>query len=748
MQKQTKPLKILSFFLGLGILCTGTSISAERLSASVAKNEQIAISGVKNMPPMPAVGDQISLIGKNFGTEEDELKIVFGDKEYKPVISYGNMLELKLEKDMRSGYISIKKETEDEEGETTTIESNTFYLDLKDPTLTKIEAPDGLLSGKTLRVTGDNFGNTTFWCDTIELTAKRQNSTVVELEIPEKFLECNLIAKKSGFELDTGEELKLIPPVVVSQVDFSDDKFRVYGKGFESYEDNMDGLELVFDNNLRLKHPTYVHDGSIYFEKDTTVIPAKGSVALETGDILSPQFDYEAFNSFIKILDISNLRNLDRKVDFQVEFGGSLSDKGRAKVYVNGSKVDREGSTVESSTQPALKGEAWIQLKDWKSEIFHYEFDHGAKPIIDSIKVGNHLNFEVFGENFGNGIALMSVSTNVGDLEVDEARNTSAKLTAIVDDDDDNDEEAKVYSAPEGEFTLSVSNKWGTSNTIKFTLPIEPGTVFYTTPKITEIKVIEGLAPGRRIHILGENLLQATSAKFGEIIVPVEVISRNRLAATIPVPAAMTSKLSVINADESESNEIDYELLTADQMLDTKLQFPASNETSEIIQDDEWQNLFAFSVGNTERAFDIDLVEFNFEEKGPLPVSDLRLVDSEEKEIEDVKIDLYQKDKKIRLREIEIPVSTEPTILTLQGKIFELLEKERSFELELGNLIIENIELEKQGSTKTINFAASESSSTFCREISVNDWQTCRKRIRRAVKRADETEVDTEDDDQ
>jgi hypothetical protein len=691
-----KPKKFLAFALGLGILFFSGEISANQLPAALPSDEAFEITRFSKVTTVPKVDDEISVMGSNFGTDKDKLKVVLGDKEYSPEVSYGNELQFKITSAMKSGNILIRKTIELEDETETKIESNTLYLDLREPSIAKIDASKGLLPGRELAISGKNLGDASFWCDTIELKIKNQKDTSAIVEIPEEFLECSVIAKKSGFEFDTRDKIQLSSPVTLSQISFSGDKFKIYGKGFAGYKNNLDQLKLIFADDSRLTDATFVADGEIHFVKNSTLIPASGRASLEFGGDVSPQFEYTAIGNFPKITGVSDLRSLGERVDFQVQFGGSFDDRARVKVFLNGVAVGLVGSTVETSSQPAQNGEAWIQLDDWKSDIFYYKFDESVEPIIEKIKVNKYLNFEVFGKNFGNDDDLLSVTTSVGDLKVDRARENSATLTALTDEED---EDPVDYVAPEGDFTLTVTNKWGTSNSISFTLPAEAGEIFYATPQITEIEASEGIAWGRKIYILGENLLKVVSAKFDDVSVSAKIINKNKIEVTVPSSAALTGKLSVSPTDRSESNMIDYQLLTPGQLTATKFEFPVT-PSSALAQNDEWQTLFSFVVQNTQSPFELSLAEFNFAEKGPLPIIDLRLVDSAEQVIEDVEINLSQKNEKIDVLKLQVPVAGGGNVFTVQAKIFRKLENNATFSFKPGNLITPTVDIRRQASEK------------------------------------------------
>ncbi len=712
MQKQ-KQTKILAFALGIVALFLSSEISVN--ATLEPKNPEI--SEFKNLSSIPQAGNFVKISGKNFGTEVNDLTINLAGEDYSISNSFGNELEFQLAKEMQSGYLFIKKEV-DVEGTIITLESNTIYLDLREPAITKVNAPLGLLPKNELEISGKNLDATEFWCEDAKLEIESQSQFNATIILPTDFSGCSIVAKKEGFEFDTNETLIIATPVDVSGISFSGGNFRVYGKGFTGFENSLSKLSLIFEDGSTLTNPTFVADGEIFFEKGETILPYAGGVVLGVNEISSPQFYYVAMGSFPAIVEILNLQNKNEKAVFQMNLSGSF---GRTlKIMLNNKEVDIVGSEVEMDSAPAESGEAWIEMDGWKSKIFNYEFEENLNPKITEIKIDSSTRkIKIFGRNFGGSRSNFGISSNAG--------------TFSLIDLGSNDAEARLpEEAGEKRFTLRVSNKWGSSNSVTFTLPAAVNQSFYPQPSISTLESVEGLAPGKQVQILGENLLNITSANFGGKEARVKILGLGKIETTIPITASLSGKLSVKDKSGVISGEFDYQLSSLTQLKTPAFKFPVTEATTTIIQDDEWQNLFSFAVENTKKILTFALAEFNFTGKVPLPFSGYQLVGTDGEKIEGVKIEVSQNDKKLYFREITVPVSLKKNVFTLQGKVFRQLEDGKNFSFKLLNLIEqENEKVTRQIEEKTVSVAAENLTQTFCHELSGNEWQKCRQRVRR-----------------
>ena len=727
-----KPKKALAFVLGLGILFLGGEISVSNLSADLSAMEVLEITGFKNLASEPKVDDEISIVGQNFGNKAADLKVNLNGTDYSVVSSYGNELKFKLTSSLQSGNLFVKKTvTVDETNET--LESNQIYLDLKTPKITKSEAINGLLPHNDLTIYGVNFGLAEFFCGTEGLKIKSAEPDSITIELPEKFLDCSIITKKSGFEIDTKNTLFIMAPVELSGISLVEDTFKVYGKGFTNYQSDLAKLSLVFsDGRSSLSNPTFVADGEINFAKNSTLLPHSGRVALKIDTISTPQFDYNANGDFPSITEITDLQaQLDGKINYQLNWNGSLDRRSEMKFKVNSNEVSLTGNQVEADSPPSQTGTAWVEMDDWKSQVLNYEFTETLVPKITEIKIGNYLNFEILGKNFGSRETLLSVSTGAGSFGVIQAQDTLVTIATVSGSDDDKDTE---YVTPEGDFTLTIKNEWGTSNSIDFTLPAEKDQTFYAKPIVTGIEAVDGLARGRKFWILGDNFLNAATANFGGTVVAVKILSTTKVEAVPPANIPLTGKLSVSDQAGNTSAEINYALIPTNQLKPITFEFPLETEGT-ILQNDEWQNLFAFSVQNNQKPIELDSVEFNFEgEISQLSLVDFQLVDAEGQKITDTEIELSQSGKQIRLRNIPVSVAAEKIVFTVQTKIFRQLATDKVFSFEVGNLFEkDSTSITRENSQKKITLTAAEPAAKWCRETSGDEWQECRKRVRRST---------------
>ncbi|MBU1089754.1 hypothetical protein KKF38_03100, partial [Patescibacteria group bacterium] len=495
--------------------------------------------------------------------------------------------------------------------------------------------------------------------------------------------------------------------------------FRVYGKGFAGFENSLSALSLVFEDGSTLTNPAFVADGEIFFEKGETLLPYAGGVVIEVDEISSPQFYYTAVSSFPAIAEIYNLHDKNGKAAFQMDLSGSFSRTG-LKIMLNSQEVALVGSEIELASAPAESGEAWIEMNGWKSKVFNYEFEEDLKPKITEIKINTTTQkAEILGRNFGDSEGDFGISSSAGEfLLIDLGSN---EATARIPNE-----------AEEGSFTLTVSSKWGSSNSVTFTLPAAANQSFYPQSSISALEPLEGLAPGKKVRIHGGNLLNVSSANFEGKEAAVKVLGLDEIEVTIPSAAPLSGKLSVKDKSGALSGEFDYQLLADEELQTPAFEFPVTETATAIIQDDEWQNLFSFTMENAKKTLTIALAEFNFTGNAPLPFTDYQLVGSDGEEIAGAEIEVSQNDKKLYLRGIEVPADLEKTVFTLQGKVFRQLEEEKSFSFKLLNLIEqENERITRQTKEKTVSIAAVDLTQTFCHELSSDEWQDCRQRVRR-----------------
>ncbi len=715
-----KNLKIVSFVLGLTILFLGGEISTNHLTTDLVTNSTTPqIKTIEDLANIPKAGDLIKVTGANFGTDTSKLKIYIGEDDYSVANSYGNELSFQLTKDMQSGRLFVKKTTSTE-----TLESGEIYLSLREPAIKKVEAPLGLLPGNDLKIIGKNLDTAEFWCASEKMEVKKQLRFSATLTLPDDFAGCSIVAKKDGFEFDTKDNLIIASPVSVNSINLLLENFHVYGKGFSGFENSLSEFSLVFDNGNTLSNPTYVSSGEIVFAKGSTLLPHSGMISLKVNGFSSPKFDYATFNSFPSISNIFNLHDQNKKAVFNLDLSASLDDRQKTKIMLNGQEVTLFGSEIEMSSAPPKSGTAWTEMDGWKGEVFNYEFSEDLNPKITKLKFdATGGNITIIGRNFGNSKNNFKVSSSVANLSLINLGTTSAKIVLPND-------------AKDGNSTITVSNKWGSSNSVSFTLPASANQAFYPKPSISKIETTEGFAYGKKVKIIGENLLNVISANFGGKEVAVKILSLGEVEATIPTSAPLTGKASLKNKNRESSNELDYQLLSPSEIKTPTFEFPVTRTTTSIIQKDDWQNLFSFAVQNTQKPLTLNLIEFSFVGTAPLPFSDYQLVRADGSVVEEVGIKVVTNSKKLLIRGVGVPVDLEKAVFTLQGKVFRQLASNKNFELTLMNLIEnDNFKISRQVTKKNISITAASLKQSFCNELLSDEWQDCKKRVRRPVRR-------------
>ena len=734
MQKQTF-LKLLTFVLGVFTLVAVGEISANQLSANLTSSEAIVVNGFKNLSKITTkAGDEIKIVGKNFGNDVDDLEIVLNGESYDVEASYGNEIILSLDSEMSSGDLFVQRTIEIDDS-TYTLESNAIELDLGTPLVTKINAPDGLIPKADLQIFGSNLGSAVFFCsdsdDAEALDTSKQENESVTLELPSEFTECELRAKDRGFEFVIDEDFTIAAPIVVSAIEFSGDAFRVLGKNFGDYENNLDDLELACENDASLTNATYVNDGELSFAKsDSTVLPNAGWAVLEVGEKTSPQFEYIASGQFPQITELKNLSDAgDGDTTFQIGISGSVSVRSGAVLSLNGSEIEFSGSTVTMSSKPASSGEAWLEKDGWESRVFHYDFEDDLKPKVTEIQVdASARSLEIFGRNFGEkaNFDVSGLQFDNPDLDEDEddADQTEKSWLQRVSDN------SAIVNLPfsTGTLSVSVSNRWGSSNSVQITLPAEGDQSFYPTPEIDEIEALDGLAPNRNIAIHGDNLLNVYAASFAGKQAAATVKSLTTVEVTIPSTAPLEGELTVLDKNGNESSSLTYELLSFNQLATPSLEFPSSTNTSALVASDDWQDVFAFTFSNSLKTLDMDLIEFNFDDS-PLPFTEFRLLDTNDTVLDEVDLTLDQEEEKLKIGGLTIDPSVEKVTFTLQAKVFQDLASDEEFIFSLGNTSEKSGELvSKNGIDKKITVAGGASAKKFCLtyDESKETWKKCK----------------------
>ena len=714
MQAQGR-IKVLAAFLSLSIFFLCGGIYAHTLQAHALDSpESLRITTFEGLGATPTAGDYIKLLGSNFGTETSDLKINLAGETYDVYASYGNEIEFELDTGMRSGDFFVVK-TIEEAGIERDIASNRLYLELEELDISKVNAPGGMLPGQEITLSGRDLDAATFWCAGVKLDVTAQDASQATVVLPNDFAGCHIKAVKNKFEFETEKEFLIATKLSASTVFVWNNRLYVHGKNFQTYEDSLDAITLVFEDGTKLSNPIFVSDNHIYFEKNNVILPNSGKVALAVDGVSLPMLGYEAHTSFPHITEISNLQTNHEILTFTIKASGDMSG---CELKLNGLAVERSGSTAKPDAQPHKTGTAWLEKDGWKSSVFHYEFEHDVNPVLSK------LYFDAADTRIMH-IQGLYFEQKRDDFEVF----SEADLTLV--DLGENSATLDVNGEARGDFSISVSSKWGNSNVVPFTLPGVAHQFFYPVPSISTIETTAGFAPGEKIYILGSSLLQANLASFAGENVSVKVLSDSKVEVTIPSNANPSGTLFVINKNGAASNELDY---TLTEPRDIALHFPLTSEISMLKQSEDWQDVVAFQFENNQKPFIVELMEINYDHGGLLPLIDYRIVDAKGVEIEEAQIDLSAKDNRILLRNLAIPYSEASSLFTVQVKVFEQLEKEETFHLWLNNVITET-SIGKHTSIKTVAVSAAEVPTlSFCQEVSGTEWQRCRTRVRRPDK--------------
>ncbi len=693
-------------------------ISANQIAANVV-SEELSITGVRDLSVTTRAGDTIRILGKNFGTEAKDTKVFLNGQTYPVEGSFGNEVLFKLDKKMRSGEVFVERTMNLPSGISKRLTVNSLTLNLGEPSLTKIDAPGGLLPGADLKVEGTNLAGASFFCSEKDgataLKVREQSTKSARLELPNQFTDCTLTVRNHGFEFIVSQKFQISAPISMTGLDFSNGGFRVFGKNFSIYENKLDQLALIFEDG-KLNQATLLADGTLFFAKDTSkILPNSGFATLAVGDKNSPRFEYRIAENFPRITKISDLRDAgDGKTSFQIETSGEPSELATTKLFLNGTAVTFGASTATLTGRPKLNGEAWLEKDGWRSEIFNYAFTENLEPAITEIRVNTATrSLEIHGRNFGSNRDKFKVSGV-------QFKDPSIKTKTVSTDDKSWLKKVEELDAitelpfSTGNPSVSVSNRWGTSNSVKITLPLKTSQSFFPDFTISSIESITGFAPGRRIVVHGTNLLGATFANISGQQISTKVLALDSAELTVPADAPLKGEIFLSDKNGKQSNKIPYELITTNQVDDPMLKFPLSPGDGALVQNNEWQNLFDFELSNTLKTVTIDSLEFNFD-KTPLPLIDFRVVDAKNAVVAGARVDLAQTDKKLRIRNLTIPTSLAKTQFTLQAKVFSELAENGQFIFSLGNVSEKSgQQINSVDAQKKITIAGNLSTERFC----------------------------------
>lgn len=730
MQKE-KTLKFLTFVFGLATLISVSEISANQISASVT-NADITVTGFRNLSAGVQASDKISIIGTNFGIEAKDLKVFLNKQQYSVEASSGNEAIFKLDKKMQSGDLFVERTIKLANGSNTKIDSKPIFLNLNEPSITKMDAPNGLLPGANLDVRGKNLSGASFFCsnqtNASALAVKEQTAVSATLTLPNQFAECTPIVRNRGFESATNQKLQISAPINVTGISFVDGGFRVDGKNFSIFENKLSSLTLIFEGK-KLNSATLLADGSLFFAKNqNNILPNTGWVALAVGDKTSPRFDYHISDNFPKIASISNLYDEENgKTNFQISVGDTASELTTSKLFLNGkAALSFSNSVANFDGRPVLSGKAWFEKDGWQSEIFNYEFKENLEPAITKIQVNMATrSLEISGQNFGTSRDKFNVK---GLQFKDPDSTTKSKSTDTKTWLQRLSLNTAIVQLPfsTGDLSVSVSNRWGTSNSVKITLPLESSQAFFPDFSISSIEPLEGLAPGKRFIVHGKNLLGATLANIGGKQITTKALTVDRTEITIPPNAPLAGEIFLSSRNGSKNSSIAYKLTSADQINNPLVEFPVNTDKATLTQSDAWQNLFDFALTNNLKTITLDSLEFNFNQT-LLPLTDFRIVDDSGSSVADARVEISLSSRKLKIRNLKIDPSLEKKHFTLQTKVFRDLAENKKIIFSLGSSTERNNQkINSSKTTKEISIIGNSGTEKLCIALIDKQWKSCK----------------------
>lgn len=718
MQAKNK-LKKIAFgaVISLGMLMTG-NIFAENLSASVSESETeiktITITQVTGLKAQPRAGDNIYIFGENFGTDIDKLTVNLAGEDYPAKSVDRDKIKLTLEKNMRSGKLFLKKDLDADEGGIE-IESNSLDIDIKEPRIVEIEAPDGLIGGERLTIRGENLTETAFFCDENQLHLRNSVSDRASVRLPAEFMSCSITAKRNDFEVDTKDEINIIPDLEFSGIKFDDDYVIAEGKYFSNLNDNLSDVSLVFQDEQTLSDPTFVADDELKFDNYKTLLYG-GRVSLKVGNILLPAKTYLTNDDFPAIKSVSNLMTKDDEFEFTLEIDSSISNIQNMEVKINSQEVNVSGSSASTEYLPSKTGKIWIEMNGFKSHDFDYEFETELKPTISKIQVdGLNRRIEIFGDEFGKD-SDFKINTNTEEPTITNFKPNI--VTAQLPKD-----------TPDGEYQISISNKQGSSDAVSFELSSSTTTVI-PRPEISEITFPDGPFIGEKAIVTGEGLLNVTAGIFGENEIEAKSLNAKKVELTVPNVTATEGKILLMDWEGQASNEISYKLLEKSEDK-IKINFPKESDTI-IKQSEDWQNILSFDVENQQKPILITEMIFTIEDNDyDLPFTDYQLIGTDGTVIKNSRIEFSTDNENLSLKKIEIPVSENKSTITLQAKTAERADGYLNFKFEIKDVLAQgssqgSADIEYSSDKKYLDTNISNSENIdFCRKFVNEQWQDC-----------------------
>lgn len=711
------------------------------INYSFAEKNSISLSRIKDAIPYYQADDIVSVYGSNFGTDTSKLKLYINDQSHKIEKSYGNEVQFKLTKDSRSGLLYITKSYTDENGKTSTLETNRLEIDLFEPSIEKIEAKEGLSPGSEVVFSGKNLNDAKFACDEIELHPKLQGEKKVIISLENTTLNCSFNVEKRGFKFDSSEKIQLSPLLYYFQILSKKEYIHVYGKGFDAYKESISDFEINFVDKT-LKDAEYISDTEIRFPHSTT-IASRGLSTLKIKDTQLPSISYSFSKNIPYISEVSNPElTKDGQFIFEIFVSEALNEiyRNEGEVFMNGQKIEGEvkGRKLEiiQKSLPEENGEIWVEMNKLQGKHFKYNFNLDFKPQVIKIQPivrkldssGGRIRVE--GSNFYPKDSV-KISSSAGELKITQLQSNSFQA---------------FLPSPlkEGNYSLSVSNSYGNSNSINFSIPATLSKRFYPDPKITRLEYPQGPFSGSSVKIYGEGLAHITSVNYEGNGFKPRWSNTNTLEAIIPKKIEKSGKLTVSSNFLNESNSLDYKIYSKPKRPELTMFFPTKKSVHLIEKEAEFQTILHFSLKNTQEPL---LASFTWKIScntskdclKVLPFTAYQLVDSNDKIIEDLSYEIDAQNKTLSIKNINIAASGRFLHYSLEAKMQPITKDEiRNIKLisaSAKDMNEKSLKIDKKTRAAKLYMRRSENSKSYCKEFSEEKWQDCKKERKRPSKK-------------
>ncbi|MBT4936902.1 hypothetical protein HON22_03200, partial [Candidatus Peregrinibacteria bacterium] len=651
---------------------------------ALEKKDGISLYRISAPSPYYQAGDTISIYGSNLGKDTSKLQLYIDDKSYSIEKSYGNEVQIKLTKDSKSGLLYIKKAT-DENGGIKSIETNRLEINLLEPLLSKVQSKNGLFPGAEIVLTGENLDDSEIFCGNETLTPKLQGKSKIILHLENKPLNCAFEIRKHGFILQTQEKIEIKPLVYYFQILLKNNYIYAYGKGFNAYKEDIDDFSLEFQSKS-IKNAEYISDSEIRFPHSIS-IPAKGLSNLSIKSNKLPPVSYSFTKDLPYIVEVSPPElTKDNQIYFSIITSIPLNDiyRNSGFIIMDGQKITGEikGKKLEIIQKglPSESGEIWVEMNKLEGKHYPFSLDLDFHPQITKIhallrnldKSGGRIL--VHGNNFYPKDSV-KISSSIGELKITQLQSNSFRA---------------LLPSPvkEGDYNITISNTYGSSTPVNFSIPATSSKRFYPYPKITKIEYPTGPFPGATIRVHGEGLANITSINYADSGFKTRWSNSNTLEAQIPKKIEKSGEITVTSNFKEKSNSLDYEIFSRTKKKHFTTFFPTKKSIHLIEKENEFQPILHFSIKNTKKPAlaHLQWKIFCNTSKDCLtvfPFTEYQLLDSKKEVIDDLLYEIDTQKNTLSLKNVPIPASGKFLHYTIEAKVFpQLLHDEiRSIQL-------------------------------------------------------------------